>query len=246
MSKCSENIKKYRKEKNLTQTELANMLFVSKQAVSKWETGKGYPDTASLPLIVNTLGVSIDELMGEKSLEPKKSKIKILLFSFIGILVTVLLFFLLVPSLIDINKNIVAIKGIAQQIGYDLPTHGLYVTITFEDWTIYGNTIPVNTMSYIVFSDDKELTNFEDEIKNSHLWAPVFPEELLPVVINEIQQYTTIGDYYMLYNSTSKTYNALPSSLESNDYLLLIYQKDLNRLIIFEYTFIYEEVTNEK
>ena len=239
MSKCSENIKKFRKEKNLTQTELSKILFVSKQAVSKWETGKGYPDTASLPLIANTLGVSIDELMGKNNIKPKKSLLKIILFSFAGLLGILLVIFLLIPTLIDDNRNIVAIKGIEQQIGFDLPTHGSFVTLTFEDWTFYGNEIPVSSMSYIVFSNDKESSNFEDKIVNSELWTLVFSEELLQVVVNEIQQYTTIGDYYMLYNSTSNIYNELPLDSESNDYFLVIYQQDLHRLIIFEYTFQY-------
>jgi transcriptional regulator with XRE-family HTH domain len=239
MSKCSENIKKYRKEKNLTQTELAKILFVSKQAVSKWETGKGYPDTASLPLIANTLGISIDELMGKNNIKPIRSKLKIILLSFVGLLGVLLVIFLLIPTLIANNKNIVAIKGIEQQIGYDLPTHGSFVTLTFEDWTMYGNTIPVSSMSYIVFSNDKESTSFEDRIMNSELWKPVFSDELLQIVVNEIKQYTTIGDFYMLYDSTTKTYNELPLSSESNDYFLVIYQQDLNRLIIFEYTFQY-------
>ena len=42
--KLSEQIKKYRKENNLTQEQFASKLFVSKQAVSKWETDRSYPD----------------------------------------------------------------------------------------------------------------------------------------------------------------------------------------------------------
>ena len=42
--KLADYLKQYRKENNLTQQELADKLFVSKQAVSKWETERGLPD----------------------------------------------------------------------------------------------------------------------------------------------------------------------------------------------------------
>ena len=56
-------IKKLRESKNLTQSELAEMLGVSSKAVSKWETGKGLPDISLLETLSATLGVSVMELM---------------------------------------------------------------------------------------------------------------------------------------------------------------------------------------
>lgn len=60
-------ISKIRKEKNMTQKELANLLNVSDKAVSKWERGESYPDVALLPLLSNVLGISIDELLNSKN-----------------------------------------------------------------------------------------------------------------------------------------------------------------------------------
>lgn len=60
----SENLKKIRKERNLSQEELAEMLEVSRQAVSKWEAGKGYPEVEKLLEISGKLDVSLDDLMG--------------------------------------------------------------------------------------------------------------------------------------------------------------------------------------
>lgn len=51
-----------RKEKGLTQAELAEQLFVSSKTVSKWENGYGYPDIESLPRIAAALGVDTDFL----------------------------------------------------------------------------------------------------------------------------------------------------------------------------------------
>lgn len=67
--KLSEQIKKYRKENNLTQEQFASKLFVSKQAVSKWETDRSYPDINLLPQIAEMLNISIDELIGKKILK---------------------------------------------------------------------------------------------------------------------------------------------------------------------------------
>lgn len=60
----NENLKRLRKEKALTQEQLAERLSVSFQAVSKWECGEGYPDIVMLPSLAQILGVSVDELLG--------------------------------------------------------------------------------------------------------------------------------------------------------------------------------------
>lgn len=56
-------IKKLREEKKLTQAELAEELNVSDKTISKWETGKGYPDISLLESIAQTFGISITELL---------------------------------------------------------------------------------------------------------------------------------------------------------------------------------------
>lgn len=66
--KFSEQIYKLRKEKGLTQNELAERLFISYQAVSQWENGNTLPDIELLPKIAEIFNKSIDELFGiEKS-----------------------------------------------------------------------------------------------------------------------------------------------------------------------------------
>lgn len=58
----SENIKKYRKQNNLTQEELADRLGITFQAISKWETGLCAPDIILLPDLADMFGCTIDEL----------------------------------------------------------------------------------------------------------------------------------------------------------------------------------------
>ncbi len=67
----NEVIRKYRKEKNMTQEEMANRLGVSAPAVNKWERGVSMPDISLLAPIARLLGVSLDELLSfNESLSP--------------------------------------------------------------------------------------------------------------------------------------------------------------------------------
>lgn len=56
-------IRTLREQKNLTQAQLAEKLFVSAKTVSKWENGKGYPDISLLENLAEALGVSVTELL---------------------------------------------------------------------------------------------------------------------------------------------------------------------------------------
>lgn len=62
-----EIIRTFRLKNNLTQEELAGMLSVSSQAVSKWERNESMPDTTMLPAIADALGISLDRLFDRKS-----------------------------------------------------------------------------------------------------------------------------------------------------------------------------------
>lgn len=59
----NEKLQYLRKQKNLTQEELAEALYVSRTAISKWESGRGYPSIDSLKAISGFFSVSLDELL---------------------------------------------------------------------------------------------------------------------------------------------------------------------------------------
>ena len=64
-----EKLQELRKQKGLTQEELAESLYVSRTAISKWESGRGYPNIDSLKAISKFFSVTIDELLsGEEVL----------------------------------------------------------------------------------------------------------------------------------------------------------------------------------
>lgn len=65
----NEKLQELRKQKGLTQEELAELLYVSRTAISKWESGRGFPNIESLKAISKYFSVSLDELLsGEEIL----------------------------------------------------------------------------------------------------------------------------------------------------------------------------------
>ncbi len=67
MNQVGKNIKKFREKKKVTQDEMAQALFVTRQAISNWENGKTEPDIDTLQKIADYLKVTMEELIyGEK------------------------------------------------------------------------------------------------------------------------------------------------------------------------------------
>ena len=96
----NKKLQELRKHKGLTQEELAEALFVSRTAVSKWESGRGYPNIDSLKAIAKFFGITVDELLSgdelltiaEKDNEQKENHIRELVFGLLDISVSMLLF----------------------------------------------------------------------------------------------------------------------------------------------------------
>ncbi len=104
-----EKLQELRKKKGLTQEELAEMLYVSRTAVSKWESGRGYPNIDSLKEISKFFSVSIDELLSSDKLlsiaeKENKSNIKSIcnmLFGFVDLFSIILIILPLYPNKVD-------------------------------------------------------------------------------------------------------------------------------------------------
>lgn len=104
-----EKLQELRKSRELTQEELAQALYVSRTAVSKWESGRGYPSIDSLKEISAYFSVSIDDLLsGEKLifLAEKENRSNIqnicdLLFSLTDLLSVLLILLPLYPETVD-------------------------------------------------------------------------------------------------------------------------------------------------
>ena len=70
----AENLKQLRKERQLSQEDLAEILDVSRQAVSKWEQGIGYPEVEKLLLLSSKLNISLDSLMATEIRQESNTK----------------------------------------------------------------------------------------------------------------------------------------------------------------------------
>ncbi len=68
----SQNISAFRRAKGYTQEQLGELLGVSNQAVSKWETGVSYPDVMLLPSLAEALGVTLNDLYGIADMPPNQ------------------------------------------------------------------------------------------------------------------------------------------------------------------------------
>lgn len=104
-----EKLRELRKIRGLTQEELAEILYVSRTAVSKWESGKGYPSIDSLKEISNYFSVTIDDLLSaeklifiaEKENQTNIDNICRMLFGFTDLFSVIFIVFPLYPKNID-------------------------------------------------------------------------------------------------------------------------------------------------
>ena len=104
-----EKLQELRKNRGLTQEELAEALYVSRTAISKWESGRGYPSIDSLKGIASFYEVTIDELLsGEKliSIAEKENKANIrnmcdLLFGIVDLCFFILVLLPLYPNTVN-------------------------------------------------------------------------------------------------------------------------------------------------
>ncbi len=74
LKKTGQFIAERRKAKDLTQAKLAEILLISEKTVSKWETGKGFPDTSLILPLCEALDISANELLSAKVLDEKEYK----------------------------------------------------------------------------------------------------------------------------------------------------------------------------
>ena len=96
----NEKLQELRKQKNMTQDELAEQLFVSRTAISKWESARGYPSIESLKAIAKFFSVTIDELLSsnealtiaEQDREQKRTHLRDLIFGLIDVSLLLLMF----------------------------------------------------------------------------------------------------------------------------------------------------------
>ena len=104
-----EKLQELRKNRGLTQEELAEGLYVSRTAISKWESGRGYPSIDSLKEISKYFSVTLDELLSSEkllSIAERENKTNLrnmcdLLFGLLDVFSMVLIVLPLYPNMVD-------------------------------------------------------------------------------------------------------------------------------------------------
>ncbi|MBR3863029.1 MAG: helix-turn-helix transcriptional regulator [Clostridia bacterium] len=96
----NEKLQELRKQKGITQEELADCLYVSRTAISKWESGRGYPNIESLKAIARFFGVTVDALLSgeelltvaEEDTKRKETHLRDLIYGLLDLSIAMLLF----------------------------------------------------------------------------------------------------------------------------------------------------------
>ena len=119
----NQKLQELRKHKGMTQEELAKTLYVSRTAISKWESGRGYPSIESLRAIAKFFSVSVDDLLSsndvltlaEEEGKQKEKRMRDLIFGLLDVSMLLLLFLPFFATRIDnavINSSLVALDGV--------------------------------------------------------------------------------------------------------------------------------------
>ena len=127
-------LKELRRQKGLTQEQLAEALYVSRTAVSKWESGKGYPGIESLKAIAAFFSVTVDDLLSsdeilniaEAQQKQTENRFRDLVTGLLDICVSLLLF---LPFFADRAGGVIQNASLLSLNGVSLYLRGLYFAI---------------------------------------------------------------------------------------------------------------------
>lgn len=151
----NEKLQELRKQKGVTQEELANSLFVSRTAISKWESGRGFPNLESLKSISKYFGISIDELLSgeeilafaEKDKSNQRINIHCLIFGLLDICSFVFFFFPLFGQINDGVLSEVSLLSLTEKSAYLITSYFVAVVLL--------NVIGVVSLSFQIIQNTK-------------------------------------------------------------------------------------------
>lgn len=157
----SEKLQELRKQQGLTQEELAEQLFVSRTAISKWESGRGYPSIDSLKAISQYFSVSVDNLLSSDAIltiaeEDKKRQEKRSRTLVFGMLDCSLVLLLVLPFFGEKAKGTVqavSLLSLATSTSYIKPILLTVIVLLI----LYGiATLTLQNMEHSVWQRNKE------------------------------------------------------------------------------------------
>lgn len=155
MVEFGEKLKRAREEKGMTQQTLSDHLYVTRQAVSRWECGARYPDLLTAKKLSEVLEVSLDELLSGEEMKkcveknpivesPVIGRVQSALYAFAGVaylLMSILAIRFLMSEFAEANPQVIG-YGISYLLGYMLITLMLFCGLAFS---IRGKLTPKKT-----------------------------------------------------------------------------------------------------
>ena len=123
----NEKLQEFRKQKGLTQEELAEKLYVSRTAISKWESGRGYPNIESLKALAKFFGVTVDSLLSadealtiaEEDNKRKETRFRDVIYGLLDLSIAMLLFLPFFAEKADgtvQSASLIALGGVGQYL----------------------------------------------------------------------------------------------------------------------------------
>lgn len=158
----NEKLQELRKQMGLTQEELAQALFVSRTAISKWESGRGYPNIDSLKTTAKFFGVTIDELLSGDELltiaqEDTKQKEKRFLDTIFGLFDCSIAMFFFLPFFGQ------TIEGVVESVSLlSLTDAPEYLKVAF-----FASVISMVAFGILTLALQNSNNNFWTKSKNS-------------------------------------------------------------------------------
>lgn len=130
----NEKLQQLRKQRNYTQEQLAEKLYVSRTAISKWESGKGYPNIESLKSISKLFLVSIDDLLSGEELislaaSENRSNISKIYSLIFGVLDIMTLSFLFLPLYARADNDMIRMVSLFANPDASVLTWAIYLSL---------------------------------------------------------------------------------------------------------------------
>ena len=158
----NEKLQELRKQKGFTQEELAQELFVSRTAVSKWESGRGYPNIDSLKAISKFFGVTVDELLSgeelltisEEDSKKRENRFRDLVFALLDLSVVLLAVLPLFGQKAEDMIQSVSLLSLTEVAPY---LHVLYMSAVVGMSILGGLTLALQHWEQAVWSRNKNI-----------------------------------------------------------------------------------------
>lgn len=159
----NEKLQELRRRKGLTQEELARGLFVSRTAISKWESGRGYPNIDSLKALAKFFSVTVDELLSSEEVlqlaeESNKEKEKHFRALVYGLLDLCALLFLFLPLFRDGSGDaVVQSVSLISLVGVQGYLKTIYIIVITLSALLGATTLVLQNLDTPIFVKSKSI-----------------------------------------------------------------------------------------